>query len=90
MRCEDREVDWFVLRRGACERLAPDGGTLRSVTFPGPWLDVEGLLAGDDPAMRAVLLAGVGTPERAAFCAALAQRGDRTRARSGSWHPGRD
>lgn len=71
LRAEDREVDWFVLRRGAYERLAPDGGVLRSETFPGLWLGVESLLAGE-PAMRAVLLAGVETPEHAAFRAVLA------------------
>ena len=60
------------VRRGAYERVAPDGGVLRSETFPGLWLDLEGLLAGDDPAMRAVLLAGVETSEHAAFCTALA------------------
>jgi hypothetical protein len=72
LRTEDRQVDWFVLRRGACEPLVPNGGILRSEIFPGLWLSVESLLADDDPAMRAVLLAGVETPEHAAFCAALA------------------
>lgn len=60
LRSEDAEVDWFVLRAGAYERLAPDAaGVLRSEAFPGLWLGVPALLAGDDAGMVAVLRAGL-------------------------------
>jgi len=72
VRTEDAEVDWFVLRGGAYERLAPDAqGILRSEVFPGLWLDVPALLRLDPVALRAVVMLGVRTPGHAAFCEQL-------------------
>ena len=43
-RVQDHEVDWFTLVDGEFRRLAADGdGMVRSVTFPGLWLDVAAL-----------------------------------------------
>jgi Uma2 family endonuclease len=64
----DREVDWFVLRGGRFERLAPDhDGVLRSTVFPGLWLDAAALVQGDGARLLAVLQQGIGSSEHTAF-----------------------
>ena len=64
----DRELDWFVLRDGAYQRLAADpAGILRSAAFPGLWLNVPALLARDLAAVLATLQAGLASPEHTAF-----------------------
>jgi Uma2 family endonuclease len=74
MRTADRQVDWFVLRAGSYRPLAPDAhGTLRSERFPGLWLPVPALLAGDAAAVLAAVAAGTGSPEHAALRALLRQ-----------------
>ena len=71
-RVTDAALDWFVLLGARFERLplAPDG-LLRSVVFPGLWLDPVAILAGDGPRNLAVLQQGIATPEHAAFVARL-------------------
>ncbi len=64
----DGEVDWLVLREGSYERLVPDEvSVLRSEVFPGLWLAVPALLAGDLAAVLATLQQGLATPEHAEF-----------------------
>src|SRR5262249_39814053 len=71
-RVQDREVDWFVLREGKYEPLAPGAdGLLRSEVFPGLWLDPAALLRGDLAAVLVVVRRGVGSPEHAEFVARL-------------------
>ena len=71
-RVDDGEVDWFVLRGGAYERLAADAqGILHSAAFPGLRLDVPALLRDDMPALLATLERGLASKEHAAFVAAL-------------------
>jgi Uma2 family endonuclease len=68
----DRELDWFILREGAYERLTrDDAGVLRSEVFPGLWLSAPALLAGDMAAVLATLQNGLASPEHAAFVAHL-------------------
>ncbi len=44
----DRAIDWFILRDGRYDRLAPGAdGVYRSEIFPGLWLDAAALLRGD-------------------------------------------
>jgi len=70
----DRRVDWFVLREGAYEPLAPaPDGSLRSTAFPGLWLDPAALLRGDLPAVLALVQHGLESPEHAEFAARLGQ-----------------
>ncbi|MBK8977357.1 MAG: Uma2 family endonuclease [Planctomycetes bacterium] len=52
----DVAVDWFALRDGRYQRLAPDrDGVLTSEVWPGLCLCVPALLAGDDRGVDAVL-----------------------------------
>jgi len=62
------ELDWFVLREGNFDRLEADAaGVLRSLQFPGLWLDRAALLRDDMAAVLAMLQQGMSTPEHAAF-----------------------
>lgn len=71
----EQRIDWFVLREGVYETLQPDqNGILRSEVFPGLWLPVDGLWAGDLAALLSVLQQGVASPEHAAFVAGLQQQ----------------
>ncbi len=74
----DRAVRWFY-REGDefVDAAQDDAGAFRSRVFPGLWLDVRALLAGDLRAVLATLDAGIKTPEHAAFCETLATA-DRT------------
>jgi hypothetical protein len=46
-RVQDQDIDWFVLREGDYQRLAPDPeGVYQSQVFPGMWLDAAALLRG--------------------------------------------
>jgi Uma2 family endonuclease len=61
-------IDWFVLREGVYESLAPDEqGILRSELFPGLWLKEEALWAGDLATLLAVLQEGLASPDHIAF-----------------------
>ncbi|MCC7419702.1 MAG: Uma2 family endonuclease [Planctomycetaceae bacterium] len=71
----DREIDWFSLRDGRYERQTSDAdGILRSTIFPGLWLDVPALIAGNMAQVLQTLNAGLATPEHAAFVEELARR----------------
>lgn len=69
------EVLWFHRRDGAFARLAPEAdGVVRSLVFPGLWLDVPALLRGDAAGVLARLCDGLATAEHRAFREALAGR----------------
>jgi hypothetical protein len=71
----DEEIDWFVLRAGQFERLAPGAdGVLRSEQFPGLWLDPAAMVSGEMKRVLAVLRLGLESPEHAEFVTALASR----------------
>lgn len=69
-------VDWFVLRDGRYDPLTPDpaDGLLKSVAFPGLWLDPAALTRRDLAAVLAALGRGLASPEHAAFVQFLASR----------------
>ncbi|MGO9601536.1 MAG: Uma2 family endonuclease [Isosphaeraceae bacterium] len=70
----DRQIDWFVLREGEYEALAPGSdGILKSTVFPGLWLDPSALLRGDLASVLAILDQGVHSPEHAEFLDRLAK-----------------
>ena len=73
-RVDDGRIDWFVLRDGCYDELHPGrDGVLRSEVFPGLWLAVGPLLAGDVETVLAVLDDGVATEAHAGFVAKLAE-----------------
>lgn len=68
-------MDWFVLRDGVYEPLQPDAdGILRSEVFPGLWLSMDALWAGDLATMLAVVQQGLAAQENAAFVTSLHAR----------------
>ena len=75
-RVYDGVIDWFVSRNDSFEPLTPDpaNGLLRSVAFPGLWLDPAALVRRDLAAVLAALNRGLASPEHAAFVQQLAAR----------------
>lgn len=51
----EERIDWFRLRDGEYEPVAPTRGVIESVEFPGLRLDVGAMLAGDLAAVQAAL-----------------------------------
>ena len=68
----DGQVDWFVNREGQFERLLPTAdGIVRSMVFPGLWLDPAALVRGEKATGKLVLERGLSSPEHADFVARL-------------------
>ncbi|MDZ8223353.1 Uma2 family endonuclease [Nostoc sp. ChiVER01] len=64
----DQKLTWFYLEQGEYVELATDSnGILRSQIFPGLWLGVTELLAGNMQSVLTVLQTGLQSPEHAAF-----------------------
>jgi Uma2 family endonuclease len=71
----DRKLTWFYLERGEYLELATDSdGIVRSQVFPGLWLAVVELLAGNMQTVLTILQAGLQSPEHAAFLRELASK----------------
>ena len=71
----DQAIDWFILREGNYERLAPDAnGIYKSEVLPGLWLDAAALLRDDLVTVMQVLQQGLASPEHAAFVARLQEK----------------
>lgn len=67
-RVYDGEFDWFILRQGQYDRLAPDPeGILQSREFPGLWLKPDALMSGNLAEVLRVLQSGLASPEHQAF-----------------------
>lgn len=75
-RVEDEAIDWWTLRDGKYEAIDPDpaDGLVKSVVYPGLWLDRAAMLRGDVPAVLAALQRGLASPGHAAFAATLAAK----------------
>jgi Uma2 family endonuclease len=70
----EQKLDWFYLQEGEYVPLPVDqDGVVRSLAFPGLWLAVEDLLAGNMAQVLAVLQEGLASPEQAAFVQQLAK-----------------
>jgi Uma2 family endonuclease len=71
----EREVRWHRLVGGQYEVLpaSPDG-IIRSVTFPGLWLEARPFLEGDMRRVLETLNRGLQSPEHGAFVAELGNR----------------
>lgn len=71
-RVDDDAFDWFRLRDARYVRLPEANGVVKSEVFPGLWLHVRAMLAGDLKTMFETLQQGVGTAENAEFVRRLA------------------
>jgi Uma2 family endonuclease len=77
-RVYDRAIDWFILREGRYDRLAPSPlGVYQSEVLPGLWLDPAPLMAGNMLAVAKIAQQGLATPEHAVFVARLQQAAPR-------------
>ena len=66
------EVHWFNLAAGTESRLQPDAdGIVRSLVFPGLWLNLPALLRDDLAAVLSTLQQGLAAPEHRDFVARL-------------------
>jgi len=64
----EQKLDWFSLQEGEYVPLPVDeNGVIRSRVFPGLWLAVDELLAGNMMRVLAVLQEGLASPEQATF-----------------------
>src|SRR6266542_4544432 len=64
----DSQIRWFALDHGDYVELKPRAdGVIRSRIFRGLWLDVRGLLAGDEGKVSRTLERGIKSAEHAAF-----------------------
>jgi Uma2 family endonuclease len=71
----DRAIDWFKLQDGQYVPQTPDSeGIVKSAVFPGLWLDVKAMLAGDRARVLQVLQRGVASAEHQEFVAQLSER----------------
>jgi len=69
----DSQIHWFALEQGDYVELEPrSDGVIRSRIFPGLWLDVRALVAGDEDKVSRTLERGIKSAERAAFVKRLA------------------
>lgn len=67
-RTEEQKVDWWRLENDEYVALSKgQEGILRSVVFPGLWLNVPALLAGDGSRVLATLQAGLNDSTHSAF-----------------------
>jgi Uma2 family endonuclease len=71
----EQKLDWFIWQDGKYVALQPDeDGVLRSLIFPGLWLAVSDLLAGNMPQVLEVLQQGLAETEHQDFVQKLARK----------------
>ncbi len=71
----DRRLDWFELVQGAYRvRAADAAGVVRSMVFPGLWLNVGAILSDEPAAVLRTLHEGLADPSHAAFLSGLRAR----------------
>jgi Uma2 family endonuclease len=65
---EDQEFRWYIWTEGTYQQLSPDESCLlKSPWFPGLWLDVSALLAGEMQQVLSALNSGISSSEHRAF-----------------------
>ncbi len=70
---EEQEFRWYVLLEGNyCLQETDDAGCLKSAVFPGLWLKVDALIAGDMQQVLQCLQQGLQSAEHQVFVARLA------------------
>jgi len=70
-RVQDGGLDWYQLRGGEYVSQDEHEGVLKSLVFPGLWLNRRALLAGNLAAVLATVQAGIATAEHQEFCEEL-------------------
>ncbi|MBE9077023.1 Uma2 family endonuclease [Romeria aff. gracilis LEGE 07310] len=71
----EQKLDWFYLEAGGYRPLPVDAdGFIRSRVFPGLWLAVADLLAGNMVKVLSGLQSGLATPEHALFVQQLSRQ----------------
>jgi Uma2 family endonuclease len=69
----DARCDWWTLQEGVFVPLKPrSDGVHCSLVFPGLWLDLRALLAGDERKVSRALEKGLGSPEHSTLVQRLA------------------
>ncbi len=68
-RVRKHAFDCFVLRDGSFAKLECESGVFESQVFPGLWINVAALLAGDYLSAGQTLQLGLASPQHAAFVA---------------------
>ena len=70
----ENQINWFSLQNGEYVLLQTDAdGVIQSQMFPGLWLAVNALLAGDMIKVLEVLQQGLASTEHTAFVQQLSQ-----------------
>ena len=70
---EDSQIHWLALEKGDYIELKPrSDGVIRSRVFPGLWLEMRALPAGDEDKASRVLERGLKSAEHAALVRRLA------------------
>lgn len=78
-RIEDEAIDWWVLEEDEYRPISGPGETiLRSRVFPGLWLDIAALRAGNAAQVISSLQSGLASKEHATFVAELLNRDTRS------------
>ncbi|MBE9076239.1 Uma2 family endonuclease [Romeria aff. gracilis LEGE 07310] len=67
----ERQISWFALKEGRYESLPVEGRIIKSQKFPGLWLAVDALIAGEMADVLAVLQQGLASAEYADFAEQL-------------------
>jgi len=73
---KDEKARWFDLK-GRREIAVGEDGVIRSLVFPGLWIDTAALFEKDWDKLQATLDKGMTTPEYLAFAQRLAQRSEK-------------
>ncbi len=71
----ENKLDWFSLQNGQYVNLTPDtNGIIKSIVFPGLWLDISALLGSDMAKVLDVLQQGLNSQEHVDFLKHLASK----------------
>jgi len=73
-RTREKAIDYLILRDGKYVPLSATDGIFKSENFPGLWVDLAALLAGDLAKALTTTQRGIDSPEHADFVSLLQQR----------------
>ncbi len=77
---EEQTIIWFVLNQGEFTPLTADAqGILKSSVFPGLWLNINALLAGELSKALETVQSGLKSPEHKSFVSRLKQKKEKSK-----------